>query len=47
MLKEVEKLGAACYMVSRATKLVGTNWVDKTPVPSKIGFYWLSQPRMS
>ena len=37
-LVQLEALGAACYRASRTTTIAGTTWVDKTPVPIKIGY---------
>ncbi|ASP69675.1 XRE family transcriptional regulator (plasmid) [Sinorhizobium meliloti] len=38
MLEQLEGAGAACYSAFRATKIVGENWVDKTPLPMTIGY---------
>lgn len=38
LLEQLEASGAACYSALRATKMVGANWVDKTPVPMTIGY---------
>src|SRR5262249_14070368 len=38
MLKELESLGCACYFASRATNIVGKNWIDKTPMPFTAGY---------
>jgi hypothetical protein len=38
LLKQLERAGAACYSAFRATKMVGVNWVDKTPLPITIGY---------
>ncbi len=38
MLEQLEAAGAACYSAFRATKMVGANWVDKTPLPITIGY---------
>lgn len=38
LLEQLEETGAACYSGFRATKMVGANWVDKTPFPLTIGY---------
>lgn len=38
LLKQLESQGAACYGAFRSTKMVGANWVDKTPMPMTIGY---------
>ncbi|ESX82673.1 MULTISPECIES: helix-turn-helix transcriptional regulator [unclassified Mesorhizobium] len=38
LFRQLEELGAACYLAFRATKLVGANWVEKTPLPFTIGY---------
>lgn len=38
LLKQLESQGAACYGAFRATKMVGANWTDKTPIPITIGY---------
>lgn len=38
MLKELERCGCACYVARRTTKIVGTYWSDKTPMPLTIGY---------
>ena len=37
-LAEFEQLGARLYSASRATKIVGSMWTDKTPLPITIGY---------
>lgn len=38
LLEQLEALGAACYGAFRATKMVGANWADKTPIPLTVGY---------
>ena len=38
LLSELERLSCACYVASRATKIVGANWSDKTPLPFTVGY---------
>jgi transcriptional regulator with XRE-family HTH domain len=38
LLEQLEALGAACYSSFRATKMIGVNWADKTPVPLTVGY---------
>lgn len=38
LLEQLEEMGAVCYSSFRATKMVGGNWVDKTPFPLTIGY---------
>lgn len=38
LLEQLETFGAACYSGFRTTKMVGVNWIDKTPHPLTIGY---------
>jgi transcriptional regulator with XRE-family HTH domain len=38
MLRELEGLGTAVYSATRSTQIVGSNWVDKTPMPFTVGY---------
>jgi DNA-binding XRE family transcriptional regulator len=38
MLNELRGLGAAAYSAIRSTKVVGSSWPDKTPMPLSIGY---------
>ncbi len=38
LLAQLEAFGAACCCGFRMTKMVGANWVDKTPHPLTIGY---------
>lgn len=38
MVEELEVKGSILYGSIRSTKIVGTNWADKTPLPFKIGY---------
>jgi transcriptional regulator with XRE-family HTH domain len=38
LLEQLEAFGTACYSGFRTTKMVGANWVDKTPHPLTIGY---------
>jgi hypothetical protein len=38
MLRELEGLGTSVYSATWSTKIVGVNWVDKTPMPFAAGY---------
>lgn len=38
LLEQLEAMGAACYSAFRATKAVGANWADKTPIPWTVAY---------
>ncbi|MCV3244112.1 hypothetical protein ABID19_006914 [Mesorhizobium robiniae] len=38
MFRQLEELGAGCYLAFRTTKLVAANWVDKSALPFTIGY---------
>ncbi|WP_349365533.1 MAG: helix-turn-helix transcriptional regulator [Nitratireductor rhodophyticola] len=38
LLEQLEASGATCYNAFRATKMVGENWADKTPIPLTVGY---------
>jgi hypothetical protein len=38
LLRNLEYLGTSVYSSIRSTKIVGSNWVDKTPLPFTVGY---------
>jgi transcriptional regulator with XRE-family HTH domain len=38
LLRELEGFGTSVYSATRSTKIVGSNWVDKTPMPFTVGY---------
>jgi hypothetical protein len=38
LLQDLERLGTSVYSAIRSTKIVGSNWADKTPMLFTVGY---------